>query len=75
MSFLILLDLEKAFELADPPSIAAILAEKGVKGKLLGWIEDYLTNRRASLKFKGQISRHAVSKKHTPRRNVKSHTF
>lgn len=35
-SVLILLDLEKTFELADPLSITVILAEKNIKVKLLG---------------------------------------
>ncbi|XP_037800076.1 uncharacterized protein LOC119595019 [Penaeus monodon] len=40
---LVLLDLEKAFELADLVIITSILADKGIKGKLLAWTSDFLT--------------------------------
>lgn len=44
-TILAMLDLKKAFELADPTSITAILAEKGEQVRLLGWVQDYLTDR------------------------------
>lgn len=47
----LVLDLEKAFELADPTTITSIIVEKGVKGKLLAWTADYLTDRQATVKF------------------------
>lgn len=51
-----MLDLEKAFELADPTSITAILAEKGVHGKLLGGSRTTL-DRSTSVSFQGHSSR------------------
>ena len=52
----VFLDLEKAFELADETVILARLAEKGVKGQLLRWTRDYLSNRKASVRFQGHTS-------------------
>ncbi|XP_045122681.1 uncharacterized protein LOC123511124 [Portunus trituberculatus] len=50
----VFLDLEKAFELADESVILALLAAKGVKGHLLRWIQDYLSDRKASVRFQGK---------------------
>lgn len=47
----LVLDLEKAFELADPTTITSIIVEKGVKGRLLAWTADYHTDRQATVKF------------------------
>lgn len=38
---LVHLDLEKAFELAEPVIITSILTDKDIKGKLLAWASDY----------------------------------
>ena len=51
-------DFEKAFELISPDVILDILAEQGIKGRLLTWLRDYLTNRKAYVKndeFKSTI--------------------
>ena len=40
------LDLEKAFELANPSAILETLVEKGAKGKLLHWIKNNVLRRR-----------------------------
>lgn len=63
---LILLDLEKAFELADPTTITYIFAEKGIKGQLLVRIVNYLTDRKATVKFQGHISQSRTFEKGTP---------
>lgn len=34
----VFLDLEKAFELISAPAVLSILAEEGVRGRLLAWI-------------------------------------
>lgn len=47
----LVLDLEKDFESADPTTITSIIVEKGVKGRLLAWTADYLTDRQATVKF------------------------
>ncbi|XP_050706457.1 uncharacterized protein LOC126991839 [Eriocheir sinensis] len=49
----VFLDLEKAFELASAPAVLSILAEKGLRGRLLAWIGQYLQNRRAAVHFQG----------------------
>jgi len=56
----VFLDLEKAFELANPAVILATLADKGVAGHLLQWVRSFLTGRGARVRFQGHLSsRHA----------------
>ena len=50
------LDLEKAFELANPAAILETLVEKGAKGRLLHWIKNNVLRRRGRVKFQGVIS-------------------
>ena len=52
----VFLDLEKAFELANPQVILELLATKGVCGKLLQWLQDFLTDRSARVRFQGRLS-------------------
>lgn len=52
----IFLDLEKAFELSSKLAITELLIKKGVKGKMLAWIADYLTDRTAQVRFQGVLS-------------------
>ena len=55
--YAIFLDYEKAFEMADPTTILHILsADKGVTGKVLGWIKDFLTNRKGFAYVQGERS-------------------
>ncbi|KAK7046158.1 hypothetical protein SK128_024159, partial [Halocaridina rubra] len=49
----VFLDLEKAFELANPAAILSSLAKKGVKGHLLSWVSNHVRNREARVKFQG----------------------
>ena len=51
-----LIDLEKAFERANPTHILHALTSQGIHGRLLGWIRDYLRNRTAAVKFAGHTS-------------------
>ncbi|KAG0712910.1 LINE-1 retrotransposable element ORF2 protein [Chionoecetes opilio] len=62
----VFLDLEKAFELASPHAILATLARKGIRGRLLAWLEDYLQHRRARVKFQGLKSRYKELENGTP---------
>ena len=49
------IDYGKAFELADPDSILHLLAvDKGIKGHLLGWFNDFYKTGRATPVFKGK---------------------
>lgn len=52
----IFLDLEKAFELANPLAILETLAEKGIRGALLRWLEGFLTGRSAAVLYQGRKS-------------------
>ena len=52
----VFLDLEKAFEMANPSAILEALAEKGVRGRLLQWLEGFLTERSACVRFQGHFS-------------------
>ena len=52
-TLVVFLDLDEAFELANSlHAILIALVEKGVRGKLLAWVKDYLP-RRARVKFQG----------------------
>ena len=53
----VFLDLGKAFELASPLAILDTLATKGIKGKLLCWLREYLRERTARVKFQEHFSR------------------
>ena len=63
---IIFLDLEKAFELASKLAICEMLVHKGVKGKLLSWISDYLTDRTAQVRFQSKYSDKKVFENGTP---------
>ncbi|XP_076059544.1 uncharacterized protein LOC143036181 [Oratosquilla oratoria] len=52
-AIVVFLDLEKAFELASPHAILAALVRKGVMGRMLAWLRNYLQHRRARVKFQG----------------------
>ena len=57
MAFAIFIDFEKAFELANSTVILHTLAhDKGVKGNLLGWLKDFLTERKGYCTVLGQKS-------------------
>ncbi|KAG0720443.1 RNA-directed DNA polymerase from mobile element jockey [Chionoecetes opilio] len=62
----VFLDFEKAFELTSPHAIHATLARKGIRGRLLAWLEDYLQHRRARVKFQGHKSRYKELENGTP---------
>ena len=55
-SIVIYLDLEKAFELIDHTVLVSALALRGVQGKILKYIKNYLENRSARVRFQGQYS-------------------
>jgi ribonuclease HI len=49
-------DLEKAFELASREVILYELTKMGVCGNMLGWLRDYLTDRKARVLYQGHHS-------------------
>ena len=55
--YAIFVDYEKAFELADPNAILHLLAvTKGTKVNLLGWLKDFLSNRKGYTRVQGEES-------------------
>ena len=68
----VFLDLEKAFELASAHAILATLVQKGVRGRLLAWIEDYLQHRRARVRFQGLRSTYRELENGTPQGGILS---
>ena len=52
----VFVDLEKAFELANKNVILNALAKLGVKGKLLAWIQNYLSDRKGYVTMEGHKS-------------------
>ena len=65
------LDLEKAFELANPAAILESLVEKGAKGKLLHWIKNNVL-RRGRLEFQGVVSDYKEFHNGTPQGGILS---
>ena len=68
----VFLDLEKAFELASPHAILAALVRKGVRGRLLAWLKDYLLHRRARVRFQGHKSSFCELENGTPQGGILS---
>ena len=65
-------DLKGAFDKANKEVILESLVNKGIKGKLLMWISDYLTNRKASVWFQGHESEEKEMELGTPQGGVLS---
>ncbi|KAK3883682.1 hypothetical protein Pcinc_012002 [Petrolisthes cinctipes] len=52
----VFLDLEMALELASPPAILEALTEERVCGLILQWLEEFLSDSTARVRFQGYIS-------------------
>ena len=65
-------DLKGAFDKANKEVILESLVNKGVKGRLLMWISDYLSNRKASVWFQGHESEEKNLELGTPQGGVLS---
>ena len=70
--YVVFLDLEKAFELANPTVITALLAGKGVTGKLLAWVCDFLKHRQSRVNFQNHFSDFLPLENGTPQGSVLS---
>ena len=66
------IDLKGAFDRANKDVILEELILKGVKGKLLGWIQDYLSDRKAKVWFHGASSSEGTFELGTPQGGVLS---
>ncbi|XP_076041976.1 uncharacterized protein LOC143025848 [Oratosquilla oratoria] len=71
-AIVVFLDLEEAFELASPHAILAALVRKGVMGRMLAWLRDYLQHRRARVKFQGLKSSFQRLENGTPQGGILS---
>lgn len=68
----VFLDLEKAFELASPLAILSALARKGIGGKLLAWLREFLHGRGGQVRFQGHVSRRFDHINGTPQGSILS---
>ena len=73
--FSVFLDLKGAFDRANRQIILYQLAQMGVKGKLLAWIRDYLTDRKGYVHFQGSSSTVREFELGTPQGGVLSPTL
>ena len=64
------LDLEKAFELANPAAILETLVKKGAKGKLLHWIKNNVLRTRGRVEFQGLVSDYKQLHNGTPQGGI-----
>ena len=74
-AIVVFLDLEKAFELANAEAILFSLARKGVCGKLLRFLRDFLDGRQACTKFQGRTSSVRMLENGTPQGSILSPTL
>ena len=68
----VFIDMEKAFELANADAILDTLVGKGVKGRLLTWVKDYLYDRHARVKYQGRVAEYQDFPNGTPQGGVLS---
>lgn len=68
----VFLDPEKAFELVNRDAIISTLAKRGIVGKLLARCNDYLTQRKACVRFQGHISNPLQFENDTPQGGIVS---
>ena len=68
----VFLDIEKAFELACPDAILEALVMKGVRGRLLAWLRDYLRGRKSRVRFQGVVSEYRTFENGTPQGGILS---
>ena len=71
-SIAVFIDLEKAFELANPAAILHSLTLKGTKGNILAWVKNYTLNREARVKFQGKLSAFHTFENGTPQGGILS---
>ena len=71
----IFLDLEKAFELVSKEVVLESTILQGIKGKLIAWLNDYLTHRSGIVQFQGEHSASQIFKNGTPQGSSLSPTL
>ena len=53
---IVMIDIEKAFEMVSPIVILHALVSVGIHGKMLKWLQDFLTHRSGNVKFQNEKS-------------------
>ena len=71
-SVVVFLDLEKAFELVNPLTILEVLVQKGVQGRLIRWIRNYITDREIYVTFQDKESERYPLENGTPQGGILS---
>ena len=71
----VFIDIEKAFDRAQPLVTLEELTKLGVIGKLLSWIKHYLIERKARVIFQGQASAYVTLENDKPQGGVISPTL
>ena len=71
----IFLDLEKAFELVSKEVILESTILQGLTGKLLSWLNNYLTYRSGIVQFQGEHSASQIFENDTPQGSSLSPTL
>ncbi|XP_071519512.1 uncharacterized protein [Panulirus ornatus] len=74
-AIVVFLDLENVFKQASPLLILETLSEKGVQGRLIGWIQDYLTHRQKLVRFQGVVSSYKPLENGTSQEGIPSPTL
>ena len=65
-------DFSKAFELARPEIICYNMVRKGISGKILSWVKDYILERKGRVKFDGCFSEYVLFENGTPQGSILS---
>lgn len=71
-TIVVFLDLEKAFELVNPPTILEALTHKGVQERLPQWIRDYIMECKAYATLQGKDFQRHLFENGTPQRGLLS---
>ena len=53
---IVMIDIEKAIEMVSPIVILHALVSVGIHGKMLKWLQDFLTHRSGNVKFQNEKS-------------------
>ena len=72
---LILIDIEKAFEMISPTVVSHALANAGIGGKMLSWIHDFLNGRTCAVQFQNEYLSSMTFKNGTPQGSCLSPTL
>ena len=72
---LVLIDVEKAFEMVSPTVVLQVLAKAGIVGNLLNWIKSFLTERMGRVQFQNELSSSMDFKNRTPQGSCLSPTI